>query len=166
MSDTKTFASLGPSLLARKGSARPAMRPQLAAVLPIQLNASPDDDLGWNDMGDDAAAVAVAAPPPSTPASHRPSTPVPFIPRVPPVVAQQQDLSRRIGAGRRSALADGRRCAFTLRVDAQRHLKLRLACTLHNRSAQQLITEALDLLLADLPDLAALADQVASKVRT
>ncbi|MFM2300897.1 MAG: hypothetical protein RLZZ84_633 [Pseudomonadota bacterium] len=162
MSDTKTFASLGPSLLARKGSARPAMRPQLAAVLPIQLNASPDDDLGWNDMGDDAAA----APPPSVPASHQPSAPVRSILRVPPVVAQQQDLSRRIGGGRRSALADGRRCAFTLRVDAQRHLKLRLACTLHNRSAQQLITEALDLLLADLPDLAELADQVAGKVRT
>ncbi len=32
MSEPKTFASLGPSLLARKGGARPAMRPQLLPI--------------------------------------------------------------------------------------------------------------------------------------
>jgi len=32
MSEPKTFASLGPTLLARKGGAKPAMRPQLAPL--------------------------------------------------------------------------------------------------------------------------------------
>jgi hypothetical protein len=60
-------------------------------------------------------------------------------------------------------LADGRRAAFTLRLDAERHLKLRLACTISNRSAQQMVTEALDHLIAELPDVAALAQQLAKK---
>ncbi len=62
--------------------------------------------------------------------------------------------------GRRSALADGRRAAFTLRLDAERHLKLRLACTLGHRSAQQLVTEAVDRLLDEMPDLSPLASQL------
>ncbi|WP_374530895.1 hypothetical protein [Novosphingobium sp.] len=147
MSEHKAFASLGPSLLARKGGARPAMRPQLAAILPetaaVEFQPHAEDDLGWNDMGHDQAS---AAP-------------------LPEVVRQQQALSRRIARERRSALDDGRRAAFTLRVDAERHLKLRLACTLRNRSAQQLVTEALDRLLADLPDVADLAAHVARKNR-
>ncbi|MFN5819077.1 MAG: hypothetical protein ACK44Y_01400 [Novosphingobium sp.] len=53
MSEPKSFASLSPTLLARKGGARPAMRPQLGPIggdaLARQL-----DDLGWNDMGHDA----------------------------------------------------------------------------------------------------------------
>lgn len=61
---------------------------------------------------------------------------------------------------RRSALSDGRRAAFTLRLDSERHLKLRLACVTSNRSAQQLVTEALDRLIADLPDVAELAAKV------
>ncbi len=154
MSEAKPFASLGASLLARKGSARPAMRPQLAAVASAQMLAAAEDDLGWNDMGHDMGhpavheiAVVAAAEPAAVPA----------------VVVQQQDLVRRMAVPRRSALADGRRCAFTLRVDAERHLRLRLACTLKGRSAQQLVTEALDRLLAELPDVAQLAQQVARK---
>ena len=61
---------------------------------------------------------------------------------------------------RRSALAEGRRAAFTLRRDGERHLKLRLACVTSNRSAQQLVTEALDRLIAELPDVAELAAKV------
>ena len=143
MSEPKPFASLGPSLLARKGGARPAMRPQLAAVQPAQF-VDDHDDLGWNDMGHDH-------PPAAQP--------------VPEVVRQQHEVARHFAAPRRSALADGRRAAFTLRVDAERHLKLRLACTLRNRSAQQLVTDALDRLLDELPDVADLAAQVASKRR-
>jgi hypothetical protein len=60
-------------------------------------------------------------------------------------------------------LADGRNAAFTLRLDAERHLKLRLACTLDNRSAQQIVTEALDRLIADLPEVAALAAEAAKR---
>ena len=33
MNEAKPFASLGPTLLARKGGARPAMRPQLSPLL-------------------------------------------------------------------------------------------------------------------------------------
>ena len=63
MSEPKTFASLGPTLLARKGGAKPAMRPQLApltgmagaqaaqAVVPGPRRDL--EDLGWNDMGDE-----------------------------------------------------------------------------------------------------------------
>ncbi|HMP56892.1 MAG TPA: hypothetical protein PKD92_10010, partial [Novosphingobium sp.] len=64
---------------------------------------------------------------------------------------------------RRSALADGRRAAFTLRLDAERHLKLRLASTLANRSAQQIVTEALDRLINELPDVAELAARVSKR---
>ena len=53
------------------------------------------------------------------------------------------------------------RAAFTLRLDTERHLMLRLACTLKNCSAQQLVTDALDALLCDMPDVRQLAAQVA-----
>jgi hypothetical protein len=54
----------------------------------------------------------------------------------------------------------GKRAAFTLRLDPDRHLKLRLACTIRNRSAQQIVTEALDALLGGMPDIDKLAAQV------
>jgi len=61
----------------------------------------------------------------------------------------------------RRRLADAsRRAAFTLRLDAKRHLKLRLASTVKNRSAQQLVTAALDKYLAEIPEIEALAAQV------
>ena len=46
MSEPKAFASLSSGLLARKGAARPAMRPQGFGQLGSGL-----DDVGWNDMG-------------------------------------------------------------------------------------------------------------------
>ena len=46
MSDPKPFASLSSGLLARKGAARPAMRPQGFTSPNSGL-----EDLGWNDMG-------------------------------------------------------------------------------------------------------------------
>lgn len=150
MSEAKPIASLGANLLARKGAARPAMRPQLAAMASAQMLAAAEDDLGWNDMGHDGDHTSAALE-------------IPLAADVPVVVRQQQDLIRRIGGVRRSALADGRRCAFTLRIDEERHLRLRLACTLKGRSAQQLVTEALDLLLADLPEVTQLAQRVARK---
>ena len=61
---------------------------------------------------------------------------------------------------RRKASDDGRRAAFTLRLDAKRHLKLRLASTVKNRSAQQLVTQALDKFLAEIPEIEALASRV------
>ena len=62
---------------------------------------------------------------------------------------------------RRKPAADfARRAAFTLRLDAKRHLKLRLASTVKNRSAQQLVTAALDKYLAEIPEIESLAAQV------
>ena len=48
----QTFASLNPTLLARKGGAKPAMRPQVAVVPDGGAAAHNLEDLGWNDMGD------------------------------------------------------------------------------------------------------------------
>ncbi len=148
MSEPKPIASLTTALLARKGAAKPAMRSQLT---PLESRAhEAQDDLGWNDMGHDVEDRGAAV-----------------VPMVPEVVRQQNAIAGRIaGAAQRparSALADGRRAAFTLRVDADRHLKLRLACTIANRSAQQLVTDALDRLLDDLPELSSLAAQVAAQ---
>jgi hypothetical protein len=42
-------------------------------------------------------------------------------------------------------------------------LQLRMACTLANRSAQQLITDALDQMIAGLPDVAILAAEAAKR---
>lgn len=158
MSETKPFASLSPTLLARKGAARPAMRPQLAplggAALSRQL-----EDLGWNDMGHDEPAP-ITAPKPELVSISESASPAAEAP-VPEVVKQRVEAARRVGAQRQSALSNGRRAAFTLRLDAERHLKLRLACTLCNRSAQQLVTEAVDRLLDDLSEVADLAAQIA-----
>src|SRR5919199_3384222 len=46
MVDAKPFASLSSGLLARKGGAKPAMRPQGFGSFGGSL-----EDLGWNDMG-------------------------------------------------------------------------------------------------------------------
>src|SRR5690348_34721 len=56
MSEHKAFASLSSGLLARKGAARPAMRPQGFGQVGQGL-----DDLGWNDMGDGSHAAPETA---------------------------------------------------------------------------------------------------------
>lgn len=197
MSEPKPFASLSPSLLARKGSAKPAMRPQFQPLgfadespfgsqvrhqlfesdaEPAQLT---QDDLGWNDMGEEAPAEQVAASEPvEIPAAPALSSVVPIggteradspvSAPVSPALRQLQDLAETIAAAppsraprqMRSALREGRKAAFTLRVDGERHLRLRLACTLQNRSAQQVVTEALDRLLEELPGLDELSRRV------
>ena len=190
MQEAKGFASLSPTLLARKGAAKPAMRPQLQPLghypapelTPtghIALHDQHDDDLGWNDMGEphDALETATVLPFSAGECAFESS---PMTTGVPEVVRRQDALAGQFEASpgepipmaahrwaraekpvaRRSALADGRRAAFTLRVDGERHLKLRLACTVEGRSAQQLVTEALDRLLGDLPELDDLARRV------
>jgi hypothetical protein len=188
------FASLGPLLLARKGTAKPAMRPQLDALPnpavadlgamscdPIDQLSAAQDDLGWNDMGHDEDAsgndVAIIADDAEI--------------EQPEVRRQQEQLVNRIadsnllafravernndkavmGVGglkrlpRRAATAsltpdDARRAAFTLRLDAERHLRLRLASTVVGESAQNLVTRALDEFLARMPEIETLAAQV------
>jgi len=146
------FASLNTELLARKGGAKPAMRPQLVTVdsVPVAVNIDALEDLGWNDLGEDAdskgAEIVELTPPQGKRAQ---------VADVQPTVARTKP--------RKSAHEMGKRAAFTLRLDADRHLKLRLASTLRNRSAQEIVTDALDALLDAMPDVAALASQVGTK---
>jgi hypothetical protein len=191
MRDNKAFASLTSGLLARKGAARPAMRPQ-----GFGQGVAHAEDLGWNDMGHDAARIEGVRLPVSL--SGAPMS-VPSHADVPPVVHQQDEIARefppepvvapvaeaavapvaeirgaaapkkakrevpapvrksRITAATRTTREGGRKAAFTLRLDADRHLRLRLACAVQNRSAQQIVTAALDQLLASLPDVERLA---------
>lgn len=191
MSEPKPLASLSPTLLARKGTAKPAMRPQVHYPDSLARTVV-EDDLGWNDMGDEPeiGPLPVLG---SAPVSAGEVVPIkakvelPLEPTKPAVVQQQEEIARTVApveveeaevvpvptelparavkntVRRRSALDRGARAAFTLRMDAERHLKLRLACTIRNRSAQQLVTEALDKLIDELPDLSTLAAQVAER---
>ena len=59
-----------------------------------------------------------------------------------------------------SAGKAGKRAAFTLRLDSERHLKLRLACAMQNMSAQQFVTQALDEYLAGIPEVNEMAGRV------
>lgn len=150
---SKPLASLSPTLLARKGGAKPAMRAQTMAI-PVATDFSDDDvnhELGWNDMGGDHGHEAEVVP----------------INRDAGVRHQQQRLAREfapVGASsRQSAIAQGRKAAFTLRLDEDRHLRLRLACTASNLSAQAVVTQALDRFLADSPELSAIAGELRRK---
>ncbi len=161
MTDPKPLASLSPTLLARKGGARPAMRSQLNAMNHLEATARNFEDLGFNDMGEDAPESFQTADivDINGGAAHTGS-------QIPEVLRQQDAIAQELARNarpRRSALADGRSAAFTLRLDAERHLRLRLACTLINRSAQQLVTEALDRMIADLPEVADLASRASRR---
>ncbi|MCU0947697.1 MAG: hypothetical protein MUF47_05535 [Porphyrobacter sp.] len=219
------YASLGPSLLARKGGAKPAMRPQLPVLGDAQDVARLADeqleDLGWNDMGDEpgAGTAAVIAPidptaqldpkalaanpivrrqqrrleerlladavmtgpgdieldeaelgdvePEDKDDAFAPSqitaeawaepAPVPAPESVLAVRAQRARKPASTPAAKPAAAASGRRAAFTLRLDADRHLKLRLAATMRGVSAQVLVTDALDALLVEFDELETIA---------
>ncbi len=134
--------SLTSSLLARKGTARPAMRQQ-------DLDAPPADaldDLGWNDMGGPQPQVLV----------DREALKVEIERPVAPV---SKATATRIG---RETLAKtgGAKAAFTLRLDTDRHLRLRLASAVTGRSSQQLVTQALDAFLHTVPEVDALVAQL------
>jgi hypothetical protein len=63
----------------------------------------------------------------------------------------------------RAAPGTKEKAAFTLRLDPERHLKLRLACAVDGRSAQMLVTQALDTLLGSMPELDAMAEKAKRK---
>lgn len=63
----------------------------------------------------------------------------------------------------RTALGSKGKAAFTLRLDPERHLKLRIACAVDGRSAQQFVTQALDELLAAMPELDAMVARAKRK---
>ena len=165
-----SFASLSPSLLARKGGAKPAMRPQHAALASMPA-ADPEklEDLGWNDMGenDDHPGEPLHAAHPTaevvrlTPMTVADESAAESDDTHPPeVLRQRETISERITPTRKAKIDRSSRAAFTLRLDTDRHLKLRLACTVRDCSAQALVTEALDALLGTMPELEALAAQV------
>ena len=163
MSDAN-FASLSPSLLARKGGAKPAMRPQSGLLGPVDGKeaAASLEDLGWNDMGDDAVLADAEARvvPINAQADVAAAAPNQVRESLDRIAAHLDRPVQAPAVERRPATRDGRRAAFTLRLDNERHLKLRLACTVCNRSAQQLVTDALDALLAEMPEISNLAAQV------
>ena len=200
MAELKSFASLSSTLLARKGSAKPAMRPQgWGQGMGLE-------DLGWNDMGGGSAPSVAAVPdfddrPEHVPSSitaltpaPRSTAPVEVEPVLSPVVEQQRVIEASFAepASEPEAVAEAvqaepepapepvlaapakpkvvalpprprqvagskAKAAFTLRLEAERHLRLRLACAVTHRSAQQVVTEALDAFLATLPELDAMA---------
>lgn len=59
-----------------------------------------------------------------------------------------------------AAIPQARRAAFTLRLDSDRHLRLRLATAVTGQSAQQLVTAALDEMLTKIPEIEDLAGRV------
>ena len=138
MAQPKPRASLSSSLLARKGDARPAMRPQdLTAP-----TAGSGDDLGWNDMGSAVPSVLV----------EREALKV----GIERPVAVSAATAARIGRETR----DKTKAAFTLRLDTDRHLRLRLASAVTGSSSQHLVTLALDAFLQTLPEVDALVAQL------
>jgi len=210
MGEPKPLASLSSTLLARKGQAKPAMRPQGFGSFGSTFNGQ--DDLGWNDMGHD-----VRHPVPI----HQDIHPQP-VHDLPPVVLQREELIEELNlapqdfhapevlqpvepdhqvefeepaepelvaslapvvepvsepvaslpvarplpivavkrAHKAAKARKGAKAAFTLRLDPDRHLKLRLACAIGRESAQSIVTEALDRFLAELPEIAELARKV------
>lgn len=164
MAEPKPLASLTSGLLARKGAAQPAMRRPMMGFGRTVGNAVPQDDLGWNDMGFDVEPVPVVSEEPPVAIGLTPMTTPVEVPPVPPVVLAREELAERIGAApaprKKAAPAPGRKAAFTLRLDAERHLKLRLACAVTGRSAQQIVTQALDDFIDTLPEIDRLTQQL------
>ncbi len=72
-----------------------------------------------------------------------------------PIVSKRAIISKK-GTVKRKA-------AFTLRLDPERHLKLRLACAINNISAQKFVTEALDNKLKNMDQIDHLSDQIIEK---
>ncbi|MCA1197427.1 hypothetical protein K9B35_05565 [Sphingomonas sp. R647] len=174
----KPAASLSSGLLARKGQARPAMRPQ--GFIGLDPGTSLDD-LGWNDMGSEMPAPAPVFEPVPPVLAQRQTLVEEFAPEPQPApapvaapVAHEPEAEAPVRPvstataariGREVASRKGK-AAFTLRLDHERHLKLRLASAVTGRSAQLLVTEALDVFLETLPELGALVDRLpAGKAR-
>jgi len=200
MSEPKPFASLSSGLLARKGQARPAMRPQgftggYASLAGIE-------DLGWNDMGHIPEPMAdvhplheddqIQPPPEGVPPvlAQRHALKQEFEPVVEEVTDEETDVSveapvetlvtapipvletfepRPVSVAAASRIARAtqhkHKAAFTLRLDEERHLRLRLASAVSGRSAQQIVTGALDAFLESLPEVDELARQLPSRVK-
>lgn len=166
MAEPKPLASLTSGLLARKGAAQPAMRRPVMGFGRQATSALLQDDLGWNDMGFDVTEPEPVPADPRSVVGLTPMTPTPVAAAVPPVIMERKELAERItdvvkvAAPEARAVTKGRKAAFTLRLDAERHLKLRLASAIVGRSAQQMVIEALDTFLNGLPEIDRLAQHL------
>jgi hypothetical protein len=215
MGEPKPLASLSSTLLARKGQAKPAMRPQGFGSFGNPFNGH--DDLGWNDMGHDprhpvpihqdvhpepvhelpqvvlqreelaeelnlvphdyhapemmASIEQVEAEALDEPDYVEPAIELAPIPAEKSPLATKPALQPSVIAARsvpivavkrahKAAKSRKGKAAFTLRLDPERHLKLRLACAISRESAQSIVTEALDQFLASLPEIEELARKV------
>lgn len=180
----KSFASLSSTLLARKGHARPAMRSQgYAGFGGASFGAGADagDDLGWNDMGHGEPVTPVAVGPVPPVLRQREALRDELVgrdepPAAPAVVVAEQAVpaSSPVAAPAsapqptavRAAVGSKGKAAFTLRLDHARHLRLRLASAVANRSAQQIVTQALDAYLQSVPDLEQMVAQASTQADT
>lgn len=150
MIGSKSMSSLSSGLLARKGQARPAMRPQGGSL------GMTGDDLGWNDMGAPAPIPAAAMPPVLV--EREALKEEVEAPRA--VKSVSPATAARIGREAAAKTAKGTKAAFTLRLDADRHLRLRLASAVANQSSQALVAQALDAFLRTLPEVETLVAQL------
>ena len=157
-----SFASLGPTLLARKGGAKPAMRPQLAPLPELTGTAADEqlEDLGWNDMGgedeistapESAQVVSITHSAKHVAANDAEGVLIQTKPASAKKKASVKTAKKT--SAKAKAVQSARRAAFTLRLDTDRHLKLRLAATMHGISAQALVTQAIDAAFAEIEDL-------------
>jgi hypothetical protein len=163
----KPTASLSSTLLARKGTAKPAMRPQGFGGFGSMPGAQ--DDLGWNDMGHDPAPVE------ATPSAPLPPVLIqremlheefaePVVMAAPAPKSVSVATATRIGRdAKKNHTKRHPKSAFTLRLDQDRHFRLRLASALQNASAQALVTQALDQFLQSLPEVEDLVRQIPTR---
>ena len=190
MAEPKPLASLSAGLLARKGTASPAMRRQQPGLGIPRPSAMPSsmalDDCGWNDMGYDVDPTPgharhaldlrplLTAAPAQTASCTEPVADAEAM--LPEIVRQQAALSQALAAADLAvspdaapaqapmavptpmAMSTTRRAAFTLRLDADRHLRLRLASAVMHRSSQRILIDLLDQYLASADVLAAIAN--------
>ncbi|KQM98119.1 hypothetical protein [Sphingomonas sp. Leaf25] len=133
-------APLVPGLLARRGEARPAMRPGGIAGMLVE-----DDDLGWNDFGQSPDPRAEL-----------------------PAVLQQRAQLQQLTLGSDAvpvAPPEGEVAALTLTLDPDRLWRLRLAAAACGLSVEAWLVDAIDRLLPPPSDLSSTPVSDAPKVQ-
>lgn len=131
VSEPRSFTRLSPELLARKGSAHPAMRQQLP------IREIPDGGhLATRPHVQPSMAIAADGL------------------RGPDATSSDPHLIAPETSG------DSLRVSISLRLDTERHLKLRLASIVANRSSQEIVSEAVDRLLAQFNGLDAFVENL------
>lgn len=140
---------------------------RIAAQLQVDAHPDLDEDFGSDNVGNQPIALHPNVD--KTPANET----VPAVqPTVDPVMLakpKRQATKAAASLNRPSVKSIAAKktdtkkskAAFTLRLDPERHLKLRLACAINNISAQKFVTEALDQKLSEMEDISQLSGQIA-----